>query len=542
MSLQTRIPHPVNEPVLSYAPGSPEREAVKAKLAEMASMEVDIPLIINGKEVRTGNTHDIVMPHNHGHVLGRYHLAGPDEIEAALEACRGAWNEWSRMPWGERAAIFLKAADLAAGPWRAALNASTMLCQSKTVHQAEIDAACEFADFCRFNAHFAQEIYSQQPESSPEVWNCLEYRPLEGFIYAVSPFNFTSIGGNLAGAPALMGNVSIWKPSHSAVYSNWVLMQIFLEAGVPAGVINFLPGNAAQMSEQLLAQPDLAGIHFTGSSDVFRGLWQQTSENLPRYRNYPRLVGETGGKDFIVAHPSANPDALVTAIIRGSFEYQGQKCSASSRAYIPESLWKVIREPLIEKTEGLAMGDPADFRNFVAAVIHRSAYDKLKRYIDEARESEDADVIAGGQCDDSTGYYIRPTLIQAYDPKYITMCEELFGPIMTIYVYPDDQWNETLELVDTTSPYALTGAVFSQDRTVLVKAMDTLRHSAGNFYLNDKPTGAVVGQQPFGGARASGTNDKAGSGLNLLRWVTPRTLKENFNPPVDYTYPFMAEE
>lgn len=541
MSGHIKIPAPQNEPVLSYAPGTPERAELKAMLAEMASEVVDIPLIIGGEEVRTGNVHDVVMPHDHSHVLGRWHAAGLKEVDMALEASREAWKTWSWMSWEDRSAVFLKAADLVAGPWRQTLNAATMLGQGKTVYQAEIDAACELADFFRFNAHFAEGIYGQQPLSSPGIWNRLEYRPLEGFIYAVSPFNFTAIGGNLTGAPVMMGNVALWKPAHSSMLSNYYVMRVLMEAGLPGGVINFIPGDPVTITDHLLSQPDFAGLHFTGSTGVFQMFWERIGANIANYRSYPRIVGETGGKDFILAHPTADPGALVTAIIRGSFEYQGQKCSAASRTYVPESLWAVIKDDLVAQTEGLTMGDPRDFTNFVGAVIDERAYRKLVAFIDEARESEDAEIIAGGQYDESKGWFIRPTLIQAKDPRYVTMCEELFGPVMTIHVYPDEKWAETLELVDTTSPYALTGAVFAQDRDAVREATDALRHAAGNFYVNDKPTGAVVGQQPFGGSRASGTNDKAGSAFNLRRWITPRTLKENFDPPQDYRYPFMDE-
>jgi 1-pyrroline-5-carboxylate dehydrogenase len=447
------------------------------------------------------------------------------------------------MAWVDRAAVFLRAADLLVGSrWRDTVNASTMLGQSKTVHQAEIDAACELIDFWRFNCHFAEGIYADQPRSAPGMWNRSEYRPLEGFIYAVSPFNFSSIGGNLSGAPALMGNVVLWKPSHTAVLSNYFIMRLLEEAGLPAGVINFIPGDSVKITDEVLAHPDFAGLHFTGSTGVFQMFWERIGAAISSYRSYPRIVGETGGKDFIVAHPSANPDALRTAIIRGSFEYQGQKCSAASRAYIPESVWAVMKDSLVETTRGIAMGDPADFRNFMGAVIDEKAFKKLSSYLDRAAASDQVEVLAGGGYDGSKGWFIEPTLLLAHDPKYETMCDELFGPIMTIHVYPDDQWDETLRLVDTTSPYALTGAVFSDDRAAARQAMDALRHSAGNFYINDKPTGAVVGQQPFGGSRASGTNDKAGSAMNLLRWVSARSMKETFDPPTDYRYPFMGEE
>ena len=537
-----QIPPPVNEPVLSYAPGSPERAELKAKLAELSGQVVDIPLIIGGKEVRTGRTQDITVPHDHGHVIGRFHMAGPDEVRQAIDAAAEAWKTWSRMAWVDRASIFMKVADLTAGKYRATINAATMLSQSKTAFQAEIDAACEYIDFMRFNCSFAEDIYLQQPLSDEGIWNRSEYRPLEGFIYAVSPFNFTSIGGNLAGAPAMMGNVSIWKPSVSAVYSNYILMQMFAEAGLPAGVINFVPGDPAEVTDVVMSDPNFAGLHYTGSTTVFQMLWKRVGENIASYKSYPRLVGETGGKDFIVAHKSANVDALRTAIVRGAFEYQGQKCSAASRAYIPQSIWDQMKDDLLADVQSIKMGDPADFRNFVGAVIHKGAFDKIKGFIDRAREADDAEIFAGGGCDDSKGWFVEPTIILAKSAMYESMCEEIFGPVITIHVYADDEWESILELVDTTSPYGLTGAVWAHDRAVIRHAMDYLRHSAGNFYINDKPTGAVVGQQPFGGSRASGTNDKAGSPLNLLRWVSPRSIKETMVPPTDYRYPFMDAE
>lgn len=541
MNAFTHVPPAENEPVLDYAPGSPERAELKHTLERLKSTEIEIPLIIGGEEVRTGNVAEIVMPHDHGHVLGRYHIAGPAEVERAIEASQTAWQSWSRMAWNDRAAIFLRAAELAAGAWRQTLNASTMLGQSKTAHQAEIDAACEFVDFLRWNLEFAEEIYAQQPVSAPGMWNRSEYRPLEGFIYAVSPFNFTSIGGNLCTAPASMGNVIVWKPSFSAVYSNHFMMKLLAEAGLPAGVINFVPGDPEQVTEVVMGHPDFAGLHFTGSTDVFRSLWDKAGRNLGQYRNFPRIVGETGGKDFIIAHPSADPDALVTAIVRGAFEYQGQKCSAASRAYLPRSLWERISADLVERTEGLPMGDPCDFRNFMGAVIHEGAFRKLSAYLERAQAAPGVEVLAGGTCDDSKGWFVRPTLLRVDDPHYETMRDELFGPVMTIFVYEDAAWSETLKLVDETSAYGLTGAVFSGDRAPIREAMEALRHAAGNFYVNDKPTGAVVGQQPFGGSRASGTNDKAGSALNLLRWVTPRSIKETQVPPTDHTYPYMHD-
>jgi 1-pyrroline-5-carboxylate dehydrogenase len=533
------IPDTVNEPIRSYLPGTPEREELKKRLGEMASTEIEIPLVIGGKEVRTGKLEEAVMPHAHGHVLATWHKAGPKEVQAAIDASLAAHRDWSRWPWRERAAVFLRAAELLATTHRSTLNAATILGQSKTSHQAEIDAACELIDFFCFNVAFAERLYEDQPISDVGIWNSMDYRPLEGFIYAISPFNFTAIGGNLAGAPALMGNTVVWKPSHSAVYSGYYTQRLLEEAGLPPGVINFVPGNPREITEAVLGHRAFAGLHFTGSTTVFQSLWRTVGERLGSYATYPRLVGETGGKDFIVAHPSADPAAVRTAIIRGSFEYQGQKCSASSRVYLPESLWKVMGDELIEETEGIAMGDPADFRNFMGAVIHRDSFDKIMGYIDGAAKSGDAEILAGGTGDDSTGYFVRPTIIRASKPDYVTMCEEIFGPVVSVYVYPDGKWSETLDLVDSTSPYALTGAVLSREREPIREAMDRLRFAAGNFYINDKPTGAVVGQQPFGGGRASGTNDKAGSKLNLVRWISPRSVKETFVPPTDYRYPFM---
>jgi len=542
MNGNIQIPIPVNEPVRSYAPGTLERRALKARLAELGAERIEIPLIIGGKEVRTGKTCDAVMPHNHGHVLGTWHKAGTDEVAAAIAAAAEARREWAAWPFEERAAVLLKAAELLATSWRSTINGATMLCQSKTAHQAEIDAACEVVDFYRFNAHYAERLYEDQPLSVGGAWNRLDYRPLEGFIFAVTPFNFTSIAANLPTAPALMGNTVIWKPASSTVYSGYYLMRLLEAAGLPPGVINFIPGDAGTLSQVALYHPDLAGIHFTGSTGVFQMMWRTVGENIQRYRTYPRLVGETGGKDFIVAHASADPAALVTAMVRGGFEYQGQKCSAVSRVYLPDTLWRTIKDDLLAQTSGLAMGDVADFRNFMGAVIDRAAYNAIAGYIEEARHASDASILVGGEADDSTGYFIRPSIIEAKRPDYRTMCEEIFGPVVTLYVYPERQWTETLKLVDATSPYALTGAVFATDRRALREANEALRFSAGNYYINDKPTGAVVGQQPFGGARASGTNDKAGSMLNLLRWVSARTIKETFVPPTEYRYPFMAED
>jgi 1-pyrroline-5-carboxylate dehydrogenase len=538
-----KIPAPVNEPVLAYAPGSRERSELKQALKDLSGRQVEIPVVIGGKEIRTGKTVDAVMPHCHRHILAKVHQAGPEEVTGAIKAARDAWREWSTWSLDRRAAVFLKAGDLLATRWRAMVNAATMLGQSKTAFQAEIDAACELIDFWRFNAHYAERIHAEQPLSPPGggTWNVMDYRGLEGFVYAITPFNFTSIGGNLSTAPAIMGCTVVWKPAATAVYSNYLLFRLLQEAGLPPGVINFVPGPATVISEKLLADRHLGGIHFTGSTDVFQSLWKQVATNLTGYADYPRLVGETGGKDFILAHPSADVDALATGLVRGAFEYQGQKCSAASRAYVPESLWTKVRERVLGMLAEARMGDPADFRNFMAAVIDRKSFEKIKGYIDRAKNDPKAKVLFGGDCDDSDGYFVQPTLIQVEDPAYRTMCDEIFGPVLSLYVYPDKQWKETLALVDRTSPYALTGGVFAQDRVALGEADAALRYAAGNFYLNDKPTGAVVGQQPFGGARASGTNDKAGSLLNLIRWTSARVVKENFVPPRDPWYPFMAE-
>jgi len=537
-----RVPIPINEPIRSYAPGTSDRQVLKNKLAAMSAEKIEIPIIIGGKEIRTGNTGTQVMPHRHGHVLATWHKAGAKEVEQAIKAAAEARREWASWSFEDRASVFLRVAEMMAATWHETTNAATMLNQSKTAHQSEIDAVCESIDFLRFNVHFAEQIYDNQPVNAPGMWNRLDYRPLEGFIYTVTPFNFTSIGTNLSSAPAIMGNSVIWKPASSTVYSNYYIFKLFEAAGLPPGVINFVPGDAGVISEVLLNHADLAGIHFTGSTAVFQKMWRTVGENISKYRTYPRLVGETGGKDFILAHASAEPDALITAIIRGGFEYQGQKCSAASRVYIPDSMWKRIKDKLIETTNSLSIGDVSDFRNFMGAVIDRAAFQKLAGYIQEAQRSDGAQVIAGGETDDSVGYFIRPTLIQARRPDYRTMCEELFGPVVTLYVYPEGQWNEILSIVDTTSPYGLTGGVFATDRNAIADAQRMLRFAAGNFYVNDKPTGAVVGQQPFGGSRASGTNDKAGSMMNLLRWVSCRTIKENFIPPTDYRYPFMGAE
>jgi len=541
MSASFRVPQPVNDPVRSYLPGSPERQSIKNKLASMSAEKLDIPLLIGGKEIRTGDTATQVMPHRHNHVLATWHKAGTREVQMAVDAANEAHRDWSNWKFEDRAAIFLRAAELLTTTWRDNLNGSTMLCQSKTIHQAEIDAACEMVDFLRFNVYFAERLYSEQPFNAPGMWNRLEYRALEGFVYTVTPFNFTSIGGNLSSGPAIMGNTVIWKPASTTVYSGYFMAKLFEAAGLPPGVINFVPGNATTVSDVLFNHPDLGGIHFTGSTGVFQTMWKTVGENITKYKTYPRLVGETGGKDFIVAHPSAEDDALITAIVRGGYEYQGQKCSAASRVYVPNNLFAKIKDRLADTINSLSMGDIADFRNFLGAVIDRASFTKLKGYIEEAKRSSDAQIIAGGECDESVGYFIRPTLIQAKRPDYRTMCEELFGPVVTLYVYPENEFSKILDVVDQTSPYALTGSVFATDRRAIVDASDRLRHAAGNFYINDKPTGAVVGQQPFGGARASGTNDKAGSIFNLMRWVSVRTIKETFVPPSDHRYPFLAE-
>jgi 1-pyrroline-5-carboxylate dehydrogenase len=535
-----RIPPPINEPIKSYAPGSPERAELKARLDRMAADRADIPVIIGGREIRTGNTSQVVMPHNYRHVLGVWHRAERQHVMQAIDAARAARREWANWSWEDRAAVFLKAADMLATTWRATLNAATMLGQSKTAFQAEIDAACELTDFWRFNAGFAQELYEEQPISAPGMWNQLDYRALEGFVYAVSPFNFTAIGGNLPGAPALMGNTVIWKPASTAVLSGYYIMRLLEEAGLPPGVINFVPGDAAQISDVCLSHRELAGVHFTGSTGVFNSMWKTIGENMANYVSYPRIVGETGGKDFIVAHSSANPRAVAVAIARGGFEYQGQKCSAASRVYVPRSMWKAVKDESVAIMGEMRQGDVRDFRNFVSAVIDKKSFDKISGYIEDARKN--AKIIAGGVSDGREGFYIRPTLIQTEQPGYRLLCEEIFGPVVTAYVYDDSKWSDTLKIVDQTSPYALTGAIFANDRKAVREATLALRNAAGNFYINDKPTGAVVGQQPFGGARASGTNDKAGSKMNLMRWVSARTIKETFNPPTDYKYPFMADK
>ena len=537
------ISKPVNEPVKSFAPGSDERASLKAKMAELSSSEIEIPLIIGGKEIRTGNLVECVLPHSHQHVIGRYHKAGEQEVRMAVEAALEAWKEWSVTPFETRAKIFARMDELLTGPFRDLINAAAMLNMSKNVYQAEIDAACELIDFYRFNPYYAQELYANQPMYSPEpTRNSTEHRPLEGFVFAVTPFNFLSIAGNLPTSPALLGNVALWKPASSAVYPAYYLMKLFQEAGLPDGVINFIPGPGSKIGPNLLTDPDLAGIHFTGSTAVFHRMWKTVGENIANYRSYPRIVGETGGKDFCVAHESADIDALITAMVRGAFEFQGQKCSALSRAYIPSSIWDEVKERYIAKVETIKMGDVADFTNFMNAVIDKSAFDSIVEYIDYAKSSPDAQFLTGGSYDDSVGFFIEPTTILTTDPHFKTMEEEIFGPVLTIYVYDPSQWNETLELADSTSIYALTGCVFAQDQQIVDEARAALRYSAGNFYINDKPTGAVVGQQPFGGGRASGTNDKAGSMWNLARWVSQRTIKENLDPPKDYRYPFMSDK
>ncbi len=535
------IPQPVNEPVRAYAPGSPEKRSLKSALKEMRSREIEIPLLIGGREVRTGKLGSCIVPHNHGHVLARYHKAGPAEVELAIAAARQARATWADMRWYDRAAIMLKAAELLAGPWRDTLNAATMLNQSKTVFQAEIDSACEIIDFWRFNPYFAQQIYEDQPISSPGVWNCVEYRALEGFVFAVTPFNFTSIGANLPTSVALMGNTVLWKPASTAVLSAYYIYKLLEEAGLPPGVINLVVGSGSQVGDPVLASGELAGIHFTGSTGVFHGMWKTVGENIARYRSYPRIVGETGGKDFVFVHSSADVDAAVTALVRGAFEYQGQKCSAASRAFLPASLWPAIKDRLTGQLSEVKMGDVEDFTNFMGAVIDAAAFESIKEYIDYAKASSDAEIIFGGGCDASHGYFIEPTVVLTTDPGFRLLEEEIFGPVLTLFVYPDAELDRALELCDQGSPYALTGAVFAQDRAAVARIMHRLRDTAGNFYINDKPTGAVVGQQPFGGARASGTNDKAGSKWNLIRWTSPRAIKETFVPPKHFSYPFMGE-
>lgn len=536
-----KIDMPKNEPVHSYLPGSAERESLKKELQRQLAEVEKIPLIIGGKEVWTETTDICVIPHDHAHVLCEYCVAGEKELKMAIDAAIEAKQEWEAMPTEHRLSIFMKAAELLTGPYRDLVNAATMLCQSKTVYQAEIDAACELADFLRFNSYFAQEIYEDQPNNAPGVWNRVEYRPLEGFVTAISPFNFTSIGGNLPTAPAIAGNVVLWKPASSVVYSNYQFMKVLLAAGLPAGVINFIPCRGSSASKYVLSDPRLAGFHFTGSTNVFSGVWAQVGQNVNHYHIYPRLVGETGGKDFIFAHKSASVKALVSALVRGAYEFQGQKCSAASRAFIPASLWPEVKKGVLEEISKLKVGDITDFTNFMGAVIDKSAFDEIKAYIDEANASEDAEVLCGSY-DDSKGYFVYPTFIEAKKPDYKTMVEEIFGPVLSVYVYKDEELDETLKICDTATPYGLSGAIFAEDRGAIVKMAEALKGTAGNFYINDKPTGAVVGQQPFGGARASGTNDKAGSKLNLYRWMSPRTIKEQLVPAEAITYPYMAEK
>ena len=534
------VPIAVNEPIKGYAPGSPERTKALDAYKKMYNSTIDVPMYINGEDVKTGNIDTMSPPHDHQHIVGTYHKAEKKNIDTAILGALEARNIWANTPWEQRAAIFLRAAELIAGPYRAKINAATMVAQSKTIHQAEIDAACELIDFLRFNVQFMTEIYAEQPESTSDAWNRLEYRPLEGFIYAITPFNFTAIAGNLPASAALMGNVVIWKPSDSQVFSAKIVLDVFKEAGVPPGVIQMVMGDPVMITDTILASPDFSGIHFTGSTNVFKNIWQKIGTNIHNYKTYPRIVGETGGKDFIVAHKTSNPKQVATAIARGAFEFQGQKCSAASRCYVSKSIWNDVKNNLINDVNSFKMGSPEDMSNFITAVIHEGSFDKLASYIDQAKSDDNAEIIVGGNYDKSKGYFIEPTVILTKDPKYTTMCTELFGPVVTIFVFEDDHWEETLHLVNKTSEYALTGAVFSEDRYALELGVKILQNAAGNFYINDKPTGAVVGQQPFGGARASGTNDKAGSKLNLYRWVSPRMIKETFVTPTNYRYPFLG--
>ena len=540
MTARISVPQPINEPVRAYAPGDPTRASLQKKLDSMAKERIEIPCVIGGKEVRTGNKRPVVMPHSHHEVLADFHLAGPKEMNAAVDAAVAAKPAWAALPWQDRAAVFLKAADLLTGPYRDILNSATMLGQSKNAMQAEIDSACELIDFLRFNAHFYQEILAIQPISSPGVWNQTDYRPLEGFVLAITPFNFTAIAGNLPAAPAMLGNTVIWKPSDTQMLSAHYTMQLFREAGLPDGVINLIGADGPEFGDTLVPHREMSGIHFTGSTRTFHALWKTVARNIDSYRTYPRLVGETGGKDFVFAHPSADAEALATALVRGSFEYQGQKCSAASRAYIPKNLWGRVQEKMIADLKTITLGDVRDFKNFMNAVIDERAFQRISGYLEHARASSDAKIVAGGKAHGEKGWFIEPTIIQALKPDYKSMCEEIFGPVLSVYVYDEARLEETLKICDETSPYGLTGAIFAQDRLAVEHMKNRLRHSAGNFYINDKPTGAVVGQQPFGGARASGTNDKAGSQLNLLRWLSCRTIKETFNPPKDYRYPFLG--
>jgi 1-pyrroline-5-carboxylate dehydrogenase len=536
-----RVPPPVNEPVRSYGPGSPEKARLKAELTRQRSASVDIPLVIGGEEIRTGDTEPVLVPHDRRRPLGVAHRAQPKHVAMALEAADKARAEWQRMPWEERAAIFLRVGELLAGPWRDRINAATMLGQSKTVHQAEIDSACETIDFMRFNVHFMARLYAEQPESPTGTWNRIEHRPLDGFVFAISPFNFTSIAANLPTAPAMLGNTCLWKPASTSIWSNYLLLKLYEAAGLPPGVINFLPGRGASIGDPVLADARFAGVHFTGSTDTFNGIWSQIGANIKHYHQYPRIVGETGGKDFIFVHPSADEAAVAVALVRGAFEYQGQKCSAASRAYVPASRWPALRDRLAAMLAEVRMGDVSDFTNFMGAVIDARSFSKMRAAIDAAQASSEAEVILGGECDNTQGFFVQPTVILTRNPKYDTMCTELFGPVLTIHVYQDSRLDEALAQCATGSEYALTGAFFAQDRAAVARAVEQLRFAAGNFYVNDKPTGAVVGQQPFGGSRASGTNDKAGSILNLLRWVSPRSIKETFVSPTDWRYPFLGE-
>jgi 1-pyrroline-5-carboxylate dehydrogenase len=542
MNNHVHFPMPVNEPVLSYAPGSPEKARLKSVLAELKKQKADIPMYIGSEEVRTGLKHPIRPPHDHGYVLGHFHQGEEKHVRQAIRAALSAKKSWADMSWENRANIFLKAADLISTTYRQYMNATTMLGQSKNAFQAEIDSACELIDFLRFNVHFLDEIYRQQPISSPGIFNRMEYRPLEGFVLAVTPFNFTAIGGNLPASAALCGNTVVWKPAQTQIYSAQMFMKVMQEAGLPDGVINLIYVDGPSLGKVCFSHPEFAGVHFTGSTSVFNGMWKTIGENMGNYRSYPRIVGETGGKDFVLAHKSADPDVVATALLRGAFEFQGQKCSAASRAYIPSNISETVKKKLVAGVKSFKMGSVEDFRNFINAVIDERSFDKIKSYIDAVKKSKDAVIIAGGKCDKSKGWFIEPTVIEAKDPQYVTMCEEIFGPVLTIHVYPAEKFDQTMDLLDKTSPYALTGAVIATDRDAVEKATKRLSQTAGNFYINDKPTGAVVGQQPFGGARASGTNDKAGSILNLYRWLSPRTIKETYNPPRDYSYPFLGEE
>jgi 1-pyrroline-5-carboxylate dehydrogenase len=535
-------PPPRNEPVRDYAPGSPERASLQIRLEQMKHERPEIPMVIGGKDVKTGNLREAVMPHDKDHVLAEVHQGGANEVEQAIKAAGEAWEDWHRLPWEERTSVFLRAAELLAGPWRDTLNAATMLGQSKTAHQAEIDAACELTDFWRFNPWLMTRMYEEQPMSSPGAWNRMEYRPLEGFVFAVTPFNFTAIGGNLPTAPALLGNTIVWKPAGTAMLSAYYTMRLLQEAGLPDGVINLVYGPGQEIGDAALASRDLAGVHFTGSTPVFQSMWKTIGASIENYRNYPRIVGETGGKDFIVAHPTASAEEVATAIVRGSFEYQGQKCSAASRVYAPANIWPELKERLVEQVGELKIGDVSDFSNFMGAVIDASSFKTQREAIEEAKNDAKSKVLVGGGVDDSEGFFVEPTVIETEDPNFRLLRDELFGPVVTAYVYPESKWEDTLELIDRTAPYGLTGAIFSDDRQAVVEAEDKLRYAAGNLYVNDKPTGAVVAQQPFGGSRASGTNDKAGSMWNLIRWVSPRTIKETFLPPTDYRYPFMGSD